>query len=75
MLEGSVEQVVFLGEALDCRVRVGEVVLVARQHPSTLVERGEVVSVQLPAELCTLVTEHGVHGVSEVTSGSGTVLG
>jgi hypothetical protein len=40
VLDGSVEQVVFLGEALDCRVRVGHVVLVARQHPSTLVERG-----------------------------------
>lgn len=74
VVDGSVEQVVFLGEALDCRVRMGEVVLVARQHPSTLVERGDTVRVQLPPELCTLVTEHGVHGVSEVTSGSGSVL-
>ena len=58
-MDGSVEQVVFLGDAVDCRVHVGEVSLVSRQHPSVLVERGDSVKVQLPPELCTLVTDDG----------------
>ena len=61
VLPGVVEQQMFLGDALDCRVRVGGANLLTRQHPTGGTRRGDHVFVELPVELCTVLTEaHGV---------------
>jgi iron(III) transport system ATP-binding protein len=60
VLPGTVEQAVFLGEAVELRLRIGEAELMTRQHPLLVVRRGDAVSVELPPELCTVITEHGV---------------
>ncbi len=54
---GAVEEVVFLGEYLDCRVRVGGMLVLTRQHPMVGVRRGDQVFVELPIELCTVLTD------------------
>ena len=60
VLPGTVEQAVLLGEAVELRLRIGEAELMTRQHPLLVVRRGDAVSVELPPELCTVITEHGV---------------
>ena len=60
VLPGTVEQAVFLGEAVELRLRIGEAELMTRQHPLLIVRRGDAVHVELAPELCTVITEHGV---------------
>ena len=61
VFEGVLEQQVFLGESLDCRVRVGEATLLCRQHPTVRFHRNDTVWVEIPAELCVVLSdEHGV---------------
>jgi hypothetical protein len=60
-----VEQLMFLGEYLDCRIRVGEALLVTRQHPMLAFRRGERVYVELPVERCAVLSD--AHGVSAST--------
>ena len=61
VLPGVIEQQMFLGDALDCRVRVGQASLLARQHPIGATRRGDRVFIEFPVELCTVLTEsHGV---------------
>jgi iron(III) transport system ATP-binding protein len=50
---GVVEQVMFLGESLECRVRVNGQVLMTRQHPSARLHQGDAVQVEIPPELVT----------------------
>ncbi len=58
---GTVEQVMFLGEFLDCRVRVGSQLLFTRQHPTIRVRPNDAVHLELPVDLCTVLSEsHGV---------------
>ena len=57
----TVEQVTFLGEFLDCRVRLGPTLLTIREHPTNPVRRGDDVYVELPVDLCAVISEeHGV---------------
>ncbi len=65
---GVVEEVVFLGEYLDCRVRVGGMLVLTRQHPMVGVRRGDQVFVELPIELCTVLADR--QGVPFETSRS-----
>jgi iron(III) transport system ATP-binding protein len=61
VLPGVIEQQMFLGDALDCRVRVGQATLLTRQHPTGGTRRGDNVFIEFPVELCTVLTEsHGV---------------
>ena len=60
VLGGTVEQAVFLGEAVELRLRIGDAELMTRQHPLLSVRRGDAVHVELPPELCTVITEHGI---------------
>jgi len=61
VLPGVLEQQVFLGEFLDCRVRVGDMTLLCRQHPTVRFHRNDAVWVDIPAELCVVLSdEHGV---------------
>ena len=62
VLPGIIEQQMFLGDSLDCRIRVGEASLLSRQHPMGATRRGDQVYVEFPVELCTVLTE--AHGVS-----------
>ena len=51
-LEGQVEALVFLGEALECHVAVGNQRVRLRLHPTSAVQRGDTVRMELPAERC-----------------------
>jgi iron(III) transport system ATP-binding protein len=62
VLRGVVEQQMFLGNYLDCRVRVGDAMLLTRQDPTLALRRGERVYVELPVDLCTVLSD--THGVS-----------
>jgi iron(III) transport system ATP-binding protein len=55
VFDGVVEEVAFLGEVLDCRIRVGEHTLTVRQHPTLELSPGCPVHVEVPAELCTVL--------------------
>ena len=58
---GVLERQMFLGEYLECGVRVGETVLVTRQHPSLRLRPGEQLYLELPIELCAVISDtHGV---------------
>jgi iron(III) transport system ATP-binding protein len=57
VLPGEVERVTFLGEYLDCRVKVGSTELFARQHPTQRLRRGDHVFVELPMELCAVLSD------------------
>ena len=50
--EGIVDQKVFLGEVVDLQVKLGERVLLSRQHPSLRSRVGEPIFVQLDPEKC-----------------------
>lgn len=52
VLHGTVEAVIFMGEALECQVTVGSQRLRAKVHPSSAVRQGEAVALELPPERC-----------------------
>lgn len=58
----TVEEVTFLGESVECRVRAGQQLLLSRQHPNLRLRVGDHIWVELPAEQCAVITE--THGVS-----------
>jgi iron(III) transport system ATP-binding protein len=61
VLEGVLDRQYFLGEFLDCRVRVGATTLLCRQHPTMRFHRNDTVWVEIPSELCVVLSdEHGV---------------
>jgi iron(III) transport system ATP-binding protein len=50
--EGKVDQKVFLGEVLDLQIKVGERMLLSRQHPSLRTPIGHAIFVQLDPDKC-----------------------
>ena len=52
---GTVEQVVFLGECVDCRVAVGDLLLRVHAHPAVRVRRGDRVALAFRADRCIAV--------------------
>ncbi len=52
VLEGKVEAVIFMGDTLECQVTVGAKRMRIKLHPSSLVERGQTIRLELPAERC-----------------------
>ena len=54
---GIVEQKVFLGDFVDFHVRVGEVLLLARAHPSLRTPTGEPINVRMNREKCVALPE------------------
>jgi iron(III) transport system ATP-binding protein len=65
VLPGVVEELMFLGEYLDCRIRVGSARLFTRQHPTIRSRQGDNVYVELPVELCAVLTDrYGVASAS-----------
>jgi iron(III) transport system ATP-binding protein len=55
VLEGKIEAIVFMGDALECQVAVGNKLIRIKLHPSSAVARGETVRLRLPAESCRAV--------------------
>jgi len=53
--QGRVDQKVFLGEAVDFQVRVGDRTLLSRQHPTLRTPVGSDIFVQLGAEKCVVL--------------------
>jgi len=51
-LEGQVEAVIFLGDALECQVAVGSQRIRLKLHPSSTVTRGETIRLELPQPCC-----------------------
>ena len=54
--EARVDQKVFLGEAVDFQVKVGDRTLLSRRHPALRTKVGESIFVQLPPEKCVVLT-------------------
>ena len=53
--QGTVEELVFLGEYVDCRVRVGGQLLHARPHPTLPITKGDTVWLVLRPDLCSVL--------------------
>jgi iron(III) transport system ATP-binding protein len=58
--EATVEQVVFLGECVDCRLSAGALPLRVRAHPSVRVRRGDRVFLTFRAERCVAIRPEDV---------------
>jgi len=56
-VNGQVERLSFLGETVDCFVRVGESSLMLRLHPSMAPEAGAGISLFLPPESCLVLPD------------------
>jgi iron(III) transport system ATP-binding protein len=50
ILEGKVQDVIFLGDCLDCRILVGDKVLCVKSSPSLDMREGESIFIQLPVD-------------------------
>jgi iron(III) transport system ATP-binding protein len=52
MLRGKVDAVIFMGDALECQLSVGNQKLRTKLHPSSVLQQGQTVMVYLPPERC-----------------------
>jgi len=57
--EATVDQVIFLGECVDCRLSAGDVSLRVRAHPSLRVRRGDRVFLTFHPERCIAIRPEG----------------
>jgi iron(III) transport system ATP-binding protein len=55
ILEGKIDAIVFMGDALECQVAVGEKLIRLKLHPSSPVTKGTTVRLKMPAESCRAV--------------------
>ncbi len=55
VLEGKIEAIVYMGDALECQVAVGTKLIRLKLHPSSPVARGNTVRLRLPAASCRAV--------------------
>ena len=54
---GKVDQLVFLGDFVDCQVKIGDVVLLSRAHPSLRTPVGGTIHVRTNPEKCVAIPE------------------
>jgi iron(III) transport system ATP-binding protein len=52
LFQGKVNAVIFMGDSLECQVLVGTQRLRTKLHPSSAVQQGQNISLELPAERC-----------------------
>ncbi|HEV8724528.1 MAG TPA: ABC transporter ATP-binding protein [Candidatus Binatia bacterium] len=52
LFQGKVNAVIFMGDSLECQVLVGSQRLRTKLHPSSSVQQGQNISLELPAERC-----------------------
>ncbi|MGH7929667.1 MAG: TOBE domain-containing protein, partial [Candidatus Binatia bacterium] len=50
--KGTVRQVVYFGDSMNCEIDFAGTVLRARLHPSTILESGQQVAITFQAERC-----------------------
>jgi iron(III) transport system ATP-binding protein len=55
VLQGKIEAIVYMGDALECQVAVGNKQIRLKLHPSSPVARGNAVRLRLPAASCRAV--------------------
>jgi iron(III) transport system ATP-binding protein len=55
VLQGKIEAIVYMGDALECQVAVGNKQIRLKLHPSSPVARGDAVRLRLPAASCRAV--------------------
>ncbi|WP_018658434.1 ABC transporter ATP-binding protein [Actinomadura flavalba] len=55
VVKGEVERVMFVGECVDCHVRVGDAVWVTRQDPGLAARSGDGVWLELPADRISVI--------------------
>jgi iron(III) transport system ATP-binding protein len=55
VLEGKIEAIVYMGDALECQVAVGTKVIRLKLHPSSPIARGNTVRLRMPAASCRAV--------------------
>jgi iron(III) transport system ATP-binding protein len=67
-VRGQVDQVMFFGEYLECRIRLGSQQMITRQHPSNRLRGGDDVDVECPPELITVLSDRGVAGAHLLSS-------
>ncbi len=61
VVAGTVRSVLYVGDAVDCRLDLGGPVLLARLHPRTRLAAGDSVNVELAVEDITVISdEHGI---------------
>jgi iron(III) transport system ATP-binding protein len=71
LVKGLVENVVFLGEYLDCIVRVADCTMHVRLHPLTPLEAGHSVTLTLPIEQCVALPYEPERDPEQVAAGGG----
>lgn len=59
VIHGDVKSIVFIGEMLDCSVETPALELRIKVHPSTALQIGQTVAVQIPPERCHAIAETG----------------
>jgi iron(III) transport system ATP-binding protein len=52
VLRGKIEALIFMGDALECQLSVGEQKLRTKLHPASALRQGETVWLQLPPQSC-----------------------
>ena len=52
VLQGKVDALIFMGDALECQLSVGAQKIRTKLHPASPVRQGQTVLLQLPAESC-----------------------
>jgi iron(III) transport system ATP-binding protein len=57
ILSGEVAEVMFLGEALECQVVIGDTRMRLKLHPSTRIAAGEKIDLAIPVDRCLVLPE------------------
>ncbi len=52
VVEGTVAAVVFMGEAKECQVKLGDKMICLRLHPATEIEVGQSINLSLNPDKC-----------------------
>ena len=66
VLEGTVATLVFLGDAMDCRIAVGDQLIRANLHPSSAVQRGAAVYLVMQPSDCRVLPLDSVEVTPQV---------
>jgi hypothetical protein len=57
ILTGEVAEVMFVGEALECQVVVGDTRMRLKLHPATKVAPGQKIDLSIPVDRCRVLAE------------------
>ena len=57
VVQGTITAVLFMGEAKECQVMLGDNEISLRVHPATGVEKGQTINLSLPPDKCRALKE------------------